>query len=138
MDRDRIILCENIDRKEALKLIKTLPSKTANKNRHKFVFTENKEFVIGRADIENPRHKDLGDPKKDKIAGYVSFTINKNNEVIYVYLNNQSNDFDHPPFENLKEPQLFITRLFGPVSIDMEESPKPSKKIINLSKTAIH
>ncbi len=138
MADDRIVLFENMDFDEATKLVKSLPAYTSKNNRHKFVFTESKELIIGRADIGNPRHKELGDPKQDIVAGYICFVFDDEGEIIEVYMNNQSEDFNHPPFENLKEPQILITKLFGPISIDMEDIPKPVFTKINLPDSAAH
>lgn len=137
MQKDRLILTKDLNVKKATKLIKKLPKKTPKDGKHKFVFTKNKQFVIGRANKGNPRHRKLGNPKTDEIAGYVYFTF-KDEELVHVYMNNQSADFDFPKFENLKSPQIFITKLFGPITIEMENIPKPKSKVIDLSNLKIH
>lgn len=141
MFHDRIIIVAEMAKDKAIELIKTLPKEISKQNKrkgHKFVFTLQKELIIGRADQGNPKHSDLGDPKKDKIAGYIFFEIDENDYVAQVYLNNQSKDFNYPQFEKLKEPQLFIKNLFDPKSIDMEHIPKPENKIIVLPSSSIH
>ena len=137
MAYDRIILFEEMKLDEAISQIKTLPTQTSNDNRHKFVFTENNELIIAKANFSNPSHRELGNTKRDKIAGYIWFQL-EIKEITYVYLNNQSSDFDYPKFELLKEPQIFITELFGPLSIDMEDIPRPKSKIIDLSNLTTH
>jgi hypothetical protein len=138
MAEDRIVLVENMTVAEATELVKTLPAHTPEENRHKFVFTNQNEFIIGRADRGNPRHRDLGDPERDKIAGYVCFICDDTGAIIEVYLNNSCKDFDYPAFELLKEPQICITRIFGPISIDMEDIPKPVLPTINLPSSEVH
>lgn len=137
MARDRIILVENMNLDEAIKQIQTLSTKSSDDNRHKFVFTENKELIIGRKDEGNPKHRDLGNTRRDNIAGYISFALERN-DLTYVYLNNQSSDFNYPKFDYLKEPQIFITKLFGPVSVDMEDIQPLKSKIIDLSNLTTH
>ena len=138
MAKDRIVLVEGMSIATATELVKSLPVRTPVENRHKFVFTNQNEFIIGRADRGNPRHRDLGDPERDKIAGYVCFICDDAGEIIEVYLNNRSKDFEYPAFELLKEPQILITKIFGPISIDMEDIPKPVLPTINLPSSKVH
>ncbi len=141
MTEDRITLVEGMDVKEAVRLIQTLPKDITNPSKrkgHKFVFTEKNELIIGKANAGDPKHTELGNVEIDKVAGYILISIDENNEVTHVYMNNQSTDFNYPPFENLREPQILITKLFGPISVDMEDIPKPESKVIILPNSAIH
>jgi hypothetical protein len=137
MLEDRIILTEEMDYDIALDIIKSLPFMILRQNRHKFVFTKHRELIIGRADRGNPRHRDLGDPVNDKIAGYISFNIEEN-RVNEIYINNVSRDFNYPRFELLFELKNFLTGLFNPECLDMENHPKIPDKIIILPSSVIH
>lgn len=135
---DNIILFENMDAKVAAELIKRLSVSTTIISRYKFVFTANKEFIISRADIKNSDFMELERSDKTIIAGSISFTFDEDKQLTEVYLNNQSENLGYQPFENLKEPQILLTKLFGPISVDMEDVPKPVLANINLCSLEVH
>jgi len=135
---NRIILLENMDSREALCLIKTLSTQTAENDRYRFVFTHDKKMIVAKTDEDNPTHEELSESGIDKVMGYVSFVFSGEGAVIHAYLNNEYDGNIYSKFEDLKEPQILIAKIFGPISIDMEDIPRYRNRVIDLSIQAVH
>lgn len=127
MDSKTITLDQ--ERNDVVKFLKKLPNGDPKRG-HKFVYTNDRKFIISTTGKGKPKHGKLGadydvnDIKTGGTAGWVKFIFDSNSQEIKVNFYNRSLHYC-PSYDSLKKAEGFIKEILGSVKVKLIDDPNP-------------